>query len=84
MKAHDKLIALGRRKDKRWRAHCEALQAELARLHPATGGHIGLVHNWGNPAAREALARSWIRWRKFSDKCEAMGRELIRQHIKGF
>ena len=36
--------------------HCQALANRLARLDPATGGHIGLVHNWGNPESRAALA----------------------------
>ena len=58
MTAHERLIELGKRKDKRWRAHNAALQSELA--------------------------RAWARWRKFADKCDAMGRQLMRQHVRGF
>ena len=45
--------------------HDRALHNRLCRLHPETAGHWGLIHNWGNAAAREALAKSQARLRAY-------------------
>lgn len=71
------------RKDKRWRAHSEALRNRVARVHPETGGHLGLVHNWGNAAAREAVEKAESAWRRYADKADARINALMRAYAKG-
>lgn len=83
MTAYEKLIANGKRRERRWRAHQDALRAKLARLDPRTGGNLGLVHNWGNEAARAAVEHADKRWRAFADKSDAIASRLMRDHVKG-
>jgi len=83
MNTFEKLQHELRRKDARWKALNEALRNRLARVHPETGGHIGLVHNWGNPAAREAVAQFWKSWRAYSDRIDARVNVLMRDYAKG-
>lgn len=45
--------------------HDRALHNRLCRLHPETDGNRLFVHNWGNAAAREALAKSQARLRAY-------------------
>lgn len=71
------------RKDRRWRAHSEALRNRVARVHPATGGHIGLVHNWGNAAAREAVTKANAAWRRYADSVDCRVNALMRAYSRG-
>ena len=79
----DNLQRACQRKERYWRAHCEALRNRVARLHPETGGHIGLVHNWGNPAAREAVAKAGAAWRRYADSADKRINALMRDYSKG-
>lgn len=72
----------GQRKNKLWRAHCETLQARVAALHPETGGHLGLAHNWGNAAAREAIRRADSRWQRISAALDRRYLELARADVR--
>lgn len=83
MTAYEKLIENGKRRDRRWRAHMEALRANVARLDPRTNGDLGLAHNWGNDAARDAIRHAEKRWRAFADKSDAIAARLMRDHVKG-
>lgn len=69
-------------KAKRSRQHSDALRKRLARLHPATGGHLGLVHNWGNDAARAAVREADKRWQRFSAWHDKRYRELARDDLR--
>lgn len=79
----DKLQHELQRKDSRWRVLSAALHNRLMRVHPETGGHMGLVHNWGNAAAREAVARFWQSWRAYADSADRRINALMREFAKG-
>ena len=83
MNAYNKLQALIQRKNRLWAAHRAALCNRIARVHPATNGHIGLVHNWGNAAAREAVSKAQARWDSYQARYDREARALMLAHIRG-
>jgi hypothetical protein len=56
--------ANGARRSKAWRLFCQRQKALARKADPATGGHLGMVHNWGNQAARDVVARGEGRWKR--------------------
>lgn len=83
MTALDELIRLGERKRALWARHSEALRNRVRALHPETGGHLGLAHNWGNAAAKEAIRAANQRWRKYADMHDKRANALMRAHVRG-
>lgn len=83
MSAWHKLQSLIQRKNRLWEAHSAALIARVAKVHPETGGHLGCAHNWGNAAARDAIAKAQARWDKYHARYERQARALMLAHIKG-
>lgn len=61
--------------------HDRALHNRLCRLHPATDGHWGHIHNWGNDAAREALAKSQSRMRRYWRYLDSLRDVALREEM---
>lgn len=79
--AWDRLQVLLGKRSRAW-ATFTARQRKLgAALDPRTGGDAGLIHNWGNEAARAAMLRGWARWHAYSDASNARYRVLCKAHV---
>ena len=65
------------RRGKMWRLFCERQIALAKAAHPETGGHLGMVHNWGNEAARSVVERGDARWSKIDAAYEKRYDALI-------
>ncbi|CAB4187883.1 hypothetical protein UFOVP1166_8 [uncultured Caudovirales phage] len=50
------------RRNNAWRLFCNRQIALARAAHPETGGHLGMVHNWGNDAAKAVVERGLDRW----------------------
>lgn len=65
-----------------WNRNQSRAMAVCAKLHPATGGNLGLVHNWGNEQAKAAARYHVDLWRKFSDRIDAKISEAMRDYTR--
>ena len=65
-----------------WERLGRLTRERIAKAHPDTGGHPGLVHNWGNPEARAILKASEERWRKIAKRFDAQYAAAIERHKK--
>lgn len=54
------------KRSKAWNLFCARQTALAKAAHPETGGHLGMVHNWGNDAAKAVIAAGDKRWAKIS------------------
>lgn len=80
--AFDRFQTLMARKRRAW-ATFTARQRKLgAVLDPRTGGHAGMIHNWGNDAARAALRRGWARWHAYAAAIEPAIDAAMREHCR--
>ena len=56
------------RRTRAYQASTARATREAMAAHPATGGHWGMVHNWGNDEARAAIERHHVRWARLDAK----------------
>lgn len=77
-----RLQTIGAKRVRAFRAHCGASRRLMAAAHPETGGNLGLVHNWGNEAARAIRARCDARWRAYADASDIASRNAMRDYVR--
>jgi hypothetical protein len=76
-----RLLAHGQHTNRLWYWHSRALASRLARVHPETGGHYGMAHNWGNAEAQSALVLGRERWARYSAYRERAGSAIIAEMV---
>ena len=57
---------------------CERQIALAKAAHPETYGHLGMVHNWGNEAARAVVERGNDRWSQITVACDRRHDALLK------
>ena len=74
---------LSRKRNLAWRINRDKLITRVRKLHPETNGHLGMVHNWGNEAARQAVTQADARWHRFAAYYDKRISDAIAAYGKG-